>query len=612
MTFFPDLGRYDIIGVDTECTGLQFWKDELYGLSIALPDGQDLYYDIRTAPRALEWAKRELPKAKKWVAYNSKYDLHMLREAGVKMNEDGAQCAMVEAALLDEHRFTYDLDSVAMDTLGVGKDETIWQELADMFGGEPTKSAQIGNLQKAPASLAGRYAKTDARRALQLHENQILRIHEQGLTKVYDVERALLPALAEMERGGVRVDLDRAEDAIKSVTKLMINMQKELDRIAGFKVNPNPSGSIHKLFAPIQGADGEWAASDGTPLESTDAGKASINSDALKLMKHPAAPLILKLRQYLKVRDTFLRGHILGNHHNGIVHANFNQTKSDNDAGTGTGRLSVNGPALQQIHKRNKEIAAIVRACFIPDPGQDWTCHDWAQMDFRIFAHYVNDPSINKMYADNPESDYHQLIADMTGLPRSPTPTVKGNAKQINLGLVFGMGPGKLAREMGLPYYKEKSRNGKKIYLKPGEEAVDVFTRYHTAVPGVKRILGEAEALAKSRGYVRTILGRRIRFPGGRDTYKAGGLVFQGSAADSLKLKIVAVHRYLKGTNGRFLLNVHDEFDNSTPKGDEGDRIRNDVREIINCFDGDKCPIKFRIPIRSDTGVGPNWYEASK
>jgi DNA polymerase-1 len=611
MTFFPNLADCPIIGIDTECTGLRFWRDKLYGISIALPDGQDLYYDIRRTPRALEWARDELPRAKKWVAYNAKYDLHMLREAGVNMNLAGIECAMVQAALLDEHRFSYELDAVAKDVLGIGKDETIWQELADMFGGTPTKNAQIENLQRAPASLAGRYAKVDARRALQLWEKQILEIHAQGLTHVYEVERDLLPVLTDMERGGVRVDLDRAERAVTDIDKLMVGMQRELDSIAGFKVNSNPSGSIHKLFEPKQDEHGEWTAVDGTPLEATDAGKASINSDALRKMKHPAAALILRLRQYAKTRDTFLKGHILGNHHHGIVHANFNQTKSDNDAGTGTGRLSVNGPALQQIHKRNKEIAAIVRACFMPDDGQDWCCHDWAQMDFRVFAYYVNDPTINTMYANDPNSDFHQLVADMTGLPRSPTPTVKGNAKQINLGLVFGMGPGKLAREMGLPFTKEQGRNGK-VYLKPGAEATVIFDKYHTAVPGVKRILSEAESLAKSRGYVKTILGRRLRFPGGRDAYKAGGLVFQGSAADSLKVKIPAVWRFLRGTGGRFLLNVHDEFDTSLPRGDEGVRLAKGISEIIECFDGVNCPIKFRIPIRSDAGVGPNWYEASK
>jgi DNA polymerase-1 len=214
------------------------------------------------------------------------------------------------------------------------------------------------------------------------------------------------------------------------------------------------------------------------------------------------------------------------------------------------------------------------------------------------------------MYRENPDADFHQMVSDMTGLPRSPTVGIKGNAKQINLGLVFGMGEGKLAQEMGLPYTTETDKSGRE-WTRAGDEAKEVFRKYHEAVPGVKDLLSLASTRAKSRGHVRTILGRRIRFPGGQYTHKAGGLIFQGSAADALKVKLVEVHEALRGTEARLILNVHDEFDVSAPVGSR-DTIGTQVQRVIRHFDGEGTPIKFDVPIMSDLGIGPNWWEASK
>ncbi len=448
----------------------------------------------------------------------------------------------------------------------------------------------------------------DTRVALRLWEWQEVELEQQGLAKVARLERDLLPVIVDIEWGGVRVDVDESEKAASEIDVRAKVMQKELDAMAGFPINPNPSDSIHKLFKPVKNEKGAWVLSDGTVAETTEGGKASINADVLRDMKHPAAKLILDLRKMLKVRDTFIRGHILSYHNNGLIHANYNQTKSDNDRGTGTGRLSVNSPALQQISARDKTLAAIVRALFKPDKGQDWGCWDWAQMDFRMMAHYVKNPQILKSYADDPATDFHKLAADLTGLPRSPRFAGDANAKQINLGLVFGMGMGKLAWEMGLPYTLEKGRNDK-VYYKPGPEAEAVFNSYHHNIPGIKDMLGQASAIAKDRGYVVTIMGRHIRFPGGRAVHKAGGLIFQGSAADALKVKLVEVHRALKGTEARILMNVHDEFDLSLPKGD--DRIPKMVSEILTTFDGVNTPIKFRVPILCDLGIGSDWWAAS-
>lgn len=619
-TSFPELCRYPLFSIDFETTGLHFWKDKIFGVALSLPDGRDFYWDVRKTPKVMDWLRAEIPKCDPtkttWTNHNNKFDALFAKAAGVVIPEGLLDCTMIRAALIDEHRLTYDLDSLGMDCVGVGKDTTIYQKLADMFGGRATKDAQMPNLQRAPVSLAAPYAIRDTRTCIMLHTWQEIEIQEQGLQRVALLEKELMPVIIDIEYGGVKVNIDESEKAAKVIDKLVITAQKELDSIAGFPINANPSASIHKLFDPKKNEQGVWILNDGTPAESTEGGKASINADVLRDMKHPAAGLILKLRKMIKTRDTFIRGHILSYHNNGMIHANYNQAKSENDRGTGTGRLSVNSPALQQIPARDKDIASVVRALFEPDAGQDWGCWDWAQMDFRMMAHYVNNPVINKAYKEDPATDFHKLAAELTGLPRSPRFAGDANAKQINLGLVFGMGMGKLAWEMGLPYTIEKYRShgADRTWMKPGPAAEAVFNNYHANIPGIKDMLAKATALAKDRGYVLTVLGRRIRFPGGRATHKAGGLIFQGSAADALKRKLIEVHREVKGTDSRILMNVHDEFDLSVPKSTEKYRppVLDRISEIITTFDGISTPIKFRVPILCDQQTGPNWWIASK
>lgn len=612
---YPSLQQYPVVALDTETTGLHWWKDKIFGISISVAD-RDLYWDIRKDPQALEYLREEVPKVRLLTGHHVKFDWHMCREAGIIFPADRVNCTMIRAALIDEHRLTYDLDSLGRDCLKMGKDATIWEELAQLFGGKPTKDAQAPNLARAPVELAARYAKRDTRVTLELWKWQEAQIQEQNLGTVHELERRLLPVIVRMEHGGVRVDVDRAQEAVRAIDVQSKKMQRDLDSLAGFPVNPNPSGSIKKLFDPrrvkTEGGGEHWEAADGTLLNATDAGAPSLDADALRRMKHPAAPMILSLRKLLKARDTFLKGHVLGNHHEGVIHANINQTKSEGDVGTGTGRLSINGPALQQIPKRDKEVAAIVRAIFVPDHGGEWVCNDWAQMDFRIFAHYLNDPDILQRYRDDPDTDFHSLAADMTGLPRSPRFAGDPNAKQINLGLVFGMGKGTLAEEMRLPYTVEPNGRGG-YWKKPGPEAERVFEQYHSAIPGVGDLLRDASSVAKSRGFVKTYMGRRIRFPRGLFVHKAGGLIFQGTAADSLKVKLIELDDYIESEaserGARLLLNVHDEFDTSVEPQDQ--RTRDEINRIVTAF-GPEDTIKLRVPVRTDQGRGPDWWEASK
>jgi DNA polymerase I-like protein with 3'-5' exonuclease and polymerase domains len=393
--------------------------------------------------------------------------------------------------------------------------------------------------------------------------------------------------------------------------------QRALDKIAGKSMNANSSPQMRALFR-VEKRDAPnpqgfaWYTDSGFLLPMTDAGAPSLGKDTLIIMSEQGdqrAKQVLTLRK-MKKAMSFLKDHILGHVHNGRVYPNYNQTRGDNDMGTGTGRFSINDPALQQIPSRDVDIASIVRSCFLPDEGEDWCCADWEQMEFRMFAHYTKDPVILQAYQDDPSTDYHQIVSDITGIPRKPRFAGDANAKQINLGLVFGMGEGKMAYEMGLDYTVRYGSDGRE-WFNAGPAAQDIFSTYHTAIPGVSKLLSTASSIAKSRGFVHTIMGRHIRFPGGRATYKAGGLVFQGSSADCMKQKMVELWPICEAEGINMLLTVHDELDFGMRKS-ESKRQSALVKEVLETFDGERCPIELRVPIKSSVELGPNWFEASK
>jgi DNA polymerase-1 len=460
-----------------------------------------------------------------------------------------------------------------------------------------------------------KYAKKDVELAFKLWQWQEKEIKKQDLENVWALEKKLFPVIVDMERKGVRIDVKKANDAVNTLSIKIQKLTNKLHGLAGFECNFNPSGDIVKLFSPKLNANGDWELRDGTLCEKTPLGKPSINSEVLKRMSDPCASVILSLRKLTKTRDTFLNGHIISNLNEGYIHANINQVVNEARGiteGTKTGRFSMSRPALQQIPARDKDISSILRPLFIPDPGEVWLSIDYRQFEFRIFAHYVKNDEIIKLFHENPDIDFHQLVADIANIPRNAKESGGPNAKQVNLGMVMGMGAGKMAKEMRMPYTVEKIKKNDgsiKERIIPGEAALDVLNKYHKAIPGVREMQNSATARAEGRGYVFTLAKRRIHYPNKNQCYKAASNIYQGGAADCLKQKLIEVHALLKKEGrGRILLSVHDEINLSVPD----DKAL--IDKIVTCmetFDGIECPIKLRVPIRTDPGTGNHWGSAS-
>jgi len=622
-----NLSRLDeapVVCIDTETTGVAWTRDRVFGVAIAVPacpieqlitdpagaPVESVYFDVRQHPAKYEQLRDLAPRIRLMANHHAKFDVHMLLNDRVRIDPGRVECTMIRASLIDEHLVKYDLDSLAWKYLKLKKHGEVYEELAKMFGGRATRNVQMPNLHRAPASVVEPYAVVDAEVALRLWAWQEGEIQRQGLQQVWGLERQLFPHIFKMECDGIRVDTALAERQADELDRVALRKKTELDRMAGFEVNPNPSTSLTELFSPEQ-IEGQWVAADGTPLESTPGGKPSINANALRAMKHPAAGVVLDIRKLTKTADTFIRGHILGHANGDRVHPNINQTKGD-EGGTGTGRLSYTGPALQQIPSRDKQVASLVRPIFLPEDGHGWTYGDLDQHELRIFHHYVNSPEIIRAYRDNPDLDGHQIVADLTGLPRNPQPAGGGNAKQVNLAMVFNMGAGELASQLGLPYTMDSFTDKRGIehtFKKAGPEAMGIMERYYEMVPGVREIAAKARSIAKSRGYVRTLFGRHLRFPRGEFLHKASGLVYQGTAADLNKDNIIRVAEYLAAEcpDGRILLNIHDELSLSLPRDGQEVRHCHAIKAAIQ----DRPEI--RVPLRIDFSVlSDNWWQATQ
>jgi len=225
----------------------------------------------------------------------------------------------------------------------------------------------------------------------------------------------------------------------------------------------------------------------------------------------------------------------------------------------------------------------------------------------RGFAHYIakstgdkNHPVL-KAYEANPDIDFHSFVAEMLGIQRNPGPGGGANAKQINLAMIFNMGPGKLAKQMGMEYFEEVNKKSGKVYLKPGQEAMAVSELYHSRIPGAADMGKMAGSVASSRGHVVSIGGRHLRFPHKGLSYKASGYLYQAFTADLIKAAMVETARISTPH-----LSVHDELLFSIDRDEEAWAIHDAMQQGIKKW------IPTNIPIRTWPEVGSDWQNVER
>ena len=566
----------EIVTMDVEADGLHYMmnKPKVLGLKI-----RGKSYMVKWNGSLAGWLEENMPMIKASVFHNAKFDLHMFIQGGVTANvvhHSQIHCTMVGEAILDEHQYEYDLD-------------TLGRKHFKMFKISLPEGLKVNQLWEQKPDIVAPYLFRDLEITEALYLRQNPKIHEEELQAIMRLEMDVLRALIDMERRGIPVDMDKLEWAKDQLDHQLNVITERINKAVGFELNTMSRPQMMKAFEVM-----------GIGIPINDEGNPTFDKTVLKILPYDFCQDILASRSMRKGTDLFIAA-IENYSIDGKVYTNFHQLRGEG-GGVMTGRLSSSGPNMQQAPnpKRSPELSKIIRVLFNTGKNKHkkWIRGDWEQFEFRIFAHYSGEESVIRAYKSDPATDFHQIISEMTGVARDPF------AKQINLGLIFGMGEGKLAQQLGLPYTKETNSKGK-VYLKPGPEAMEIFKMYHNKFPGAKKVLQRASNLASQRGYVKTIFGRKIRFPNKHSTYKAGGLVFQGTAADIMKAKLVELNRSLQEGGGSLILSIHDEFDAIAETGCEGWVITT-MKEVMEDVPW------LKVPILADVKAGPNWYEASK
>jgi DNA polymerase-1 len=584
--FLAELERCALAGFDTETTALEPMQARLVGMSFAC-GGTAAYLPLAHqypgAPeqlgvaRALELLKPWLESAQhRKVGQNLKFDAHALANHGVRL-AGIAHDTLLESYVLEVHE-RHDLDSLAARHLGwstIGYDEVTG------------KGASRIPFSAVSVERATEYAAEDADCALAVHEVLYPRIAaESRLKRVYEtIELAVMPVLLRMERNGVLLDAAKLEAQGHALGREMLEKEQRAYEAAGQPFNLNSPKQIQEILftrhrLPVK--------------KRTPSGQPSTDEDVLAelALDYPLPKLLLEYRALAKLKSTYTdKLPKMVHPDTGRVHTTYSQAVAV------TGRLASNDPNLQNIPIRTPE-GRRIREAFVAPAGWRIVSADYSQIELRIMAHLSGDASLKKAFARG--DDVHRATAaEVFGVPlEQVSADERRTAKVINFGLIYGMSAFGLAQNLGI------ERATAHAYIE------SYFARY----PGVKRYMEDTRAMARDKGYVETLFGRRLWLPeirSGSAARRQGAeraainAPMQGTAADLIKLAMIEVDRWLAdgGLRARLILQVHDELVLEVPE-EELQMVRARVRELMQSV------ASLEVPLVVDVGAGANWDEA--
>ena len=582
------LSAAELFAFDTETTSLDYMRAEIVGLSFCIEPGVAAYVPVGHvypgAPEQLDRARvlaalKPLleTEAHAKVGHNLKYDAHVLANAGIElagMRYD----TMLESYVWNSVATNHDMDADAQRYLGL---RTITYE--DVAG----KGAKQLSFDQVPLEKAAEYAAEDADVTLRLHQALWPQLESlPALARLYqECEQPLVPVLFAMEHYGVLIDRERLRTQSREFARQLQGLLLEAHREAGHEFNIESPRQLQQiLFERLQ-----------LPVRRrTPTGQPSTAEDVLEELAEsfPLPRLVLEYRALAKLKSTYTdKLPEIVNERTGRIHTSYAQ------AVAATGRLSSVDPNLQNIPVRRPE-GRRIRQAFIAPPGALLLAADYSQIELRIMAHLSGDESLRTAFAE--DRDVHQATAaEVFGVaPEAVTADQRRTAKVINFGLIYGMSPFGLARNLGI------ERSAAQQYVE----------RYFQRYPGVKRFMDNTRAQARALGYVETVFGRRLYLPDIRSgntqlrqyaERSAINAPMQGSAADIIKRAMIAVHAWCQSTGApaRLIMQVHDELVLEV----RADAVAQ-VREAVRTHMVDAAVLS--VPLRVDIGTGANWDEA--
>lgn len=505
----------------------------------------------------------------------------------------------LEAVMLDENRLSYRLDAICR-WLGVpGKDETKLREAAAVFGVDPKKE-----LWKLPARFVGPYATQDAVSTLSCHHQMQPMLEAQSVRAAYELDRDLIPMVVAMRRRGIRVDTGRAQQLERRFLDARDAELAEISRRLpiGRRVTINDIQSP-RFLEQVHDMEGIQFP------RTVKTRQGSFTMDWMKKHPHWLPQAIVRATQHQEMAHKFLRGFVLDYSHRGRIHSEVHLYRSD-DGGTRSYRFSYSDPPLQQMPSRTEE-GRLIRTCFLPEDGELWDACDYSQQEYRLIVHYAylcrqrRAEEAVARYREDPDTDFHQMVADLTGLPRR-------RAKDVNFAKAFGAGVKKFAA----------------MIEQPESVAKQLYEQYDREMPFVSGAAQVAASTAAQRGYITLLDNARCRFdqwelswreegeawsppgtlqqmrerhPGRRlrraFTHKSFNRLIQGGAARQTKLAMRECWR--EGIVP--LIQMHDELGSSVGSDYTVQRIKEIMEGVVT----------LEVPVVAEPKLGLSWGDAA-
>lgn len=583
-----DLSQSQAIVVDVESTSIDPMAATLVGISLTAEEGKGYYIPVGHKEggnlelgRVVEGLGPVLqdPAIPKY-AHNANYDLTLLAEAGLVVSPVTCD-TMVAEWLINPSSRNLGLKNLAWSRLGV--EMTL---IEDLIG---SGKKQI-TMDRVPVSKAAPYACADVDMTLRLANVLQPELKEKALWRLFsEVEMMLLPVIVDMQRVGVKLDVEGLTEMGRQFGARLGELQTQIEGYVGHAINISSTQQLSVALFDEMGL-----AKAG--MRRGQSGHYSTAADVLEDLRgrHPVVDLILEHRQLSKLKGTYVDAlPALVNPRTGRVHSSYNQ------AGAATGRFSSSNPNLQNIPIRT-DIGREIRRAFVAQPGWLLLAADYSQVELRILAHISGDPSMLAAFARG-EDIHASTAAAIYGVPLAEvTPAQRRVAKMTNFAISYGV------TGYGLSERTE---------LTP-QEADDFIQTYFRTYPRIKEYIDHTRALARQQGYVETLLGRRRYFPElstkAQVHYNVREAAYrmainapvQGSAADILKVALNRLWRGLRsrGLRSRMILQVHDELVLEVPE-DELDQTKGLVVETM------EGAYELRAPLKVDAKVGPNWLD---
>ncbi|MBM3392489.1 MAG: DNA polymerase I [Betaproteobacteria bacterium] len=572
---------------DTETTSLDPKQAQLVGLSFAVADGEAAYLPLAhryaAVPQQLTFDEA-LAKLTPWLesprhaklGQNLKYDLHVLANHGIRL-AGVAHDTLLESYVVESDK-GHDMDSMALRHLGI-----VTIKYDEVTG----KGASRIGFDQVDIERAAEYAAEDADITLRLHEALHPRLAEEPrLEALYrDIEMPVMQILFRMERHGVLVDAPQLERQGQQLGLRMLEIERQAHEVAKQPFNLNSPKQIQEILFEREKLP---------VLKKTPSGAPSTDEEVLEqlALDYPLPKLILDYRGLAKLKSTYadkLPKSV--DPATGRVHTNYSQAVAV------TGRLASSDPNLQNIPIRSEE-GRRIRQAFVAPAGAKIVSADYSQIELRIMAHLSGDQGLLDAFAAG-EDIHRATAAEVFGVaPAEVTSEQRRYAKVINFGLIYGMSAFGLARQLGL----ERSA------------AASYIDRYFARYPGVAHYMESTRLQARDKGYVETVFGRRLWLPEIKSAAPARrqaaeraaiNAPMQGTAADIIKLAMIAVQRWLDEARMRSLLilQVHDELVLEVPE-DELDTVRHELPRLMAGV------AQLSVPLVAEMGVGANWDEA--